>query len=102
MNDSDGAVTAALPEGLLRELHAFLSLEAPFLIRDLPQVATEAELEAALLKRIEARSRTGPGFADEQLYPEWTHQDAVAANRQELETAVRGFFERRRDTAWRA
>lgn len=96
MNDSDGALTPALPKELLRELHGFLSLEAPFLIRDLPQVATEADLESALLRRIEARSRTGPGFADEQLYPEWTHQDAVSASQKELEIAVRGFFERRR------
>ncbi len=96
MSDADGAATGALPRDLLRELHAFLSLEAPFLIRDLPQVAGEGELEAALLGRIEARSRTGQEFADEILYPNWTHQKAVALNRRELEVAIRGFFERRR------
>lgn len=96
MSDSEGATAPDLPRDLLRELHAFLSLEAPFLIRDLPQVAGEDELEAALLARIEARSRTGQEFADELLYPAWTHQRAVTSGRADLELAVRGFFERRR------
>ncbi len=96
MSDAKGAGTPALPRELLRELHAFLSLEAPFLIRDLPRVAGEDELESALLARIEARSRTGPDFADDLLYPQWTHQMAVAEIRRELDAAVRGFFTRRR------
>jgi 2-oxoisovalerate dehydrogenase E1 component len=96
MSDAKGAGTPALPRELLRELHAFLSLEAPFLIRDLPRVAGEDELESALLTRIEARSRTGPDFADDLLYPQWTHQMAVAEIRRELDAAVRGFFTRRR------
>lgn len=87
---------APLTRDLLRELHAFLSLEAPFLIRDLPQVATEERLEKALLQRIGARYRTGPGFAAHELYPAVTHQMAVSGGRRDLETLVRGFFERRR------
>ncbi|MEE8277447.1 MAG: dehydrogenase E1 component subunit alpha/beta [Thermoanaerobaculia bacterium] len=86
----------SLPTDLLRELHGFLSLEAPFLIRDLPRVSSEAELEEALLRRIEARSRTGPEFAAEQLYPFVTHEQVVSWTRQALEIQVRGFFERRR------
>ncbi len=87
---------APLTRDLLRELHGFLSLEAPFLIRDLPQVATEERLEKALLQRIGARYRTGPGFAAHELYPAVTHQMAVSGGRRDLETLVRGFFERRR------
>jgi 2-oxoisovalerate dehydrogenase E1 component len=87
---------APLTRDLLRELHAFLSLEAPFLIRDLPQVKTEERLEAALLERIASRYRTGPGFAANELYPAVTHQMAVSGGKRDLETLVRGFFERRR------
>ena len=86
----------SLPTDLLRELHGFLSLEAPFLIRDLPQVSSEVELEQALLGRIEARSRTGAEFADDQLYPFVTHELAVSWTSETLELQVRGFFERRR------
>ena len=96
MSDSEGASTQALSRDLLRELHAFLSLEAPFLIRDLPQVEGEEELEATLLARVKARSRTGQEFAEDLLYPAWTHRRAVESSRAELELAVRGFFERRR------
>jgi 2-oxoisovalerate dehydrogenase E1 component len=97
MSEANGdAAEAPLPKELLRELHAFLSLEAPFLIRDLPRVVSEDALEEALLKRIEARSRTGEEFADELLYPQLSHRQAVERNRAELEIAVRGFFDRRR------
>lgn len=87
---------ATLPKELLRELHAFLSLEAPFLIRDLPQVASEAALEEALLERVAARSRTGEEFAQEELFPGLTHRSAVSWNQDWLEQAIRGFFQRRR------
>ncbi len=87
---------APLTRDLLRELHAFLSLEAPFLIRDLPQVTSEERLEKALLERIAGRYRTGPGFAADELYPAVTHQMAVSWGRRDLEIRVRGFFDRRR------
>ena len=96
MSEANGDAAEALPKELLRELHAFLSLEAPFLIRDLPQVASEDALEEALLTRIEARSRTGEEFGEDLLYPQLTHREAVDGIRAELESAVRGFFDRRR------
>jgi len=96
MSEGNDAPIASLPRELLEELHAFLSFEAPFLIRDLPQVSSEEELEAVLLGRIEARSRTGEGFAEQQLFPSITHEMAVDWSRQRLEHTVRGFFERRR------
>ncbi len=40
-SQSGSASAGSVPEEFLRELHGFLSLEAPFLIRGLPQVATE-------------------------------------------------------------
>jgi len=95
----DGEIAAgspALPDGLLRELHGFLSLEAPYLIRDLPQVRSEAELESALLARVEARFRTGEKFSAESLYPLVSHGRAVEWNREQVEILIRGFFERRR------
>ncbi len=93
MTDS---AASRLPPGLLEELHGFLSLEAPFLIRDLPRVSSVEELEAALLERIGARSRTGPEFGPKRLYPFVTHEQAVAWTREALVIQVRGFFERRR------
>ncbi|MCP4204062.1 MAG: hypothetical protein GY769_19280, partial [bacterium] len=89
--------SASLPRDLLLELHGFLSLEAPFLIRDLPpRVHSESELEEALLARIEARYQTGPDFTEARLYPMVSHRRAVARNKQALEVLVRGFFARRR------
>jgi 2-oxoisovalerate dehydrogenase E1 component len=86
-----------LPRELLSGLHGFLSLEAPFLLRDLPpEVFSEEELERVLLERIEARFQTGPSFAEERLYPMVTHRRAVSWSREHLEELVRGFFERRR------
>ncbi|MEZ5331646.1 MAG: dehydrogenase E1 component subunit alpha/beta [Thermoanaerobaculia bacterium] len=86
----------ALPEELLRELHGFLSLEAPFLIRDLPQARSEEELEAALVERLDLRFRTGPRFAGEELWPGLSHERAVEDARRDLEQRIRGFFRRRR------
>ena len=99
MPDRTEAPPQALPRQLLRELHGFLSLEAPFLIRDLPQVSEEGELEAALLAKIEERFRTGEEYARERLYPLVNHQRAVNWAREALEIQVRGFFERRRIVA---
>ena len=96
MPDSAGAAPRTLPKNLLRELHGFLSLEAPFLIRDLPPVSEEEELERALLERIEERFRTGEEFASQRLYPLVNHQRAVNWAREALEIQIRGFFERRR------
>ena len=39
---------AVTPGHLLRELHGFLSLEAPYLIPALPASGTDEEVEAAL------------------------------------------------------
>jgi 2-oxoisovalerate dehydrogenase E1 component len=96
MSESDESSSTVLSKALLQELHAFLSLDAPFLIRDLPQVSTEDELEIALLERIEARSRTGTDFGDETLFPGLSHHAAVSGSREDLELLVRGFFDRRR------
>ncbi len=96
MTDAHESSGRPLPAGLLRELHGFLSLEAPFLIRDLPQVSSEEELEAALLERLAVRSRTGSEFTNQQVYPMVTHEEAVSWTREALETQIRGFFARRR------
>ncbi len=94
---SEKNLSPALPRDLLQELHGFLSLEAPFLIRDLPpKVQSEEDLELALLERIHARYQTGPEFAEARLYPMVSHRRAVARNQEVLEVLVRGFFERRR------
>jgi TPP-dependent pyruvate/acetoin dehydrogenase alpha subunit len=86
----------ALAEDLLRDLHGFLSLEAPFLIRDLPQARDESELEAALVDRLRHLFRTGPRFESEELWPGLTHEGAVERSREDVEERVRGFFRRRR------
>ncbi|MCH7665144.1 MAG: dehydrogenase [Acidobacteria bacterium] len=94
---SESRQRPSLPRDLLLELHGFLSLEAPFLIRDLPaRVDGEAELEEALLARIEARYQTGPDFSEARLYPMVSHRRAVARNQDALAILIRGFFARRR------
>ncbi|MCZ6508356.1 MAG: thiamine pyrophosphate-dependent enzyme [Acidobacteria bacterium] len=96
MSEVLDAKAQTLPGDLLRDLHGFLSLEAPFLIRDLPRADSEKDLEAALVDRLTYRFRTGPKFADTELYPGLTHQQAVGRTQQQYESAIRGFFERRR------
>jgi 2-oxoisovalerate dehydrogenase E1 component len=96
VTEATDAGARALSTGLLRDLHGFLSLEAPFLIRDLPRADSEEDLEAALVDRLAYRFRTGPRHADSALYPGLTHQQAVARTQREYELAIRGFFERRR------
>jgi 2-oxoisovalerate dehydrogenase E1 component len=96
MSEPEVPGSPALPDELLRELHGFLALEAPFLIRDLPQAASEEELERVLLERLAYRFRTGPRFGDQELWPSLTHEAAVERSRADLELAIRGFFERRR------
>ncbi|MEE8367180.1 MAG: thiamine pyrophosphate-dependent enzyme, partial [Thermoanaerobaculia bacterium] len=85
-----------MPDDFLREVHGFLALEAPFLIRGLPQVATEDELEEVLLERLGRRFQLGGKFAKESLYPNVQHSDAAGWNREAIEEQLRGFFERRR------
>jgi 2-oxoisovalerate dehydrogenase E1 component len=87
---------SSLSRDLLAELHGFLSLEAPFLIRDLPAVESEEDLEEALLERLEQRFRTGPDFAGEELYPGMSHARAVAGSLDDYRGLIRGFFDRRR------
>ena len=96
MTETADAPGQVPPGDLLRDLHGFLSLEAPFLIRDLPPAEGEEALEAALVDRLAYRFRTGPKYADVKLYPGLSHQQAVARTQQSYELAIRGFFERRR------
>ncbi len=96
MPELEESESPALPDELLRELHGFLALEAPFLIRDLPQTASEEELERSLLERLSYRFRTGPRFSAEELWPGATHEAVVGRSREDVELALRGFFERRR------
>jgi pyruvate/2-oxoglutarate/acetoin dehydrogenase E1 component/TPP-dependent pyruvate/acetoin dehydrogenase alpha subunit len=97
MSEMTGREMPTLPRELLVDLHGFLSLEAPFLIRDLPpQVGSEEDLEKVLLERIEARFQTGPHFSEERLFPLVTHRRAVSWKREDLEIAVQAFFRRRK------
>ena len=95
-NQTGGASGSGVPEEFLRELHGFLALEAPFLIRGLPQVATEDELEEVLLERLQRRFQLGGKFANESLFPNVQHSDAADWNRSAIEEQLRGFFERHR------
>jgi len=45
MTEALDADSQTLSQDLLQDLHGFLSLEAPFLIRDLPRAANEEELD---------------------------------------------------------
>ena len=81
-------------QDFLRELHGFLSLEAPFLISDLPKSGAPADFERHLLARIEDRFSTNSEYASAELYPYVSHENAAAWGRKALEELVRGFFRR--------
>lgn len=81
-------------EAFVRELHGFLSLEAPFLIPELPKGGAAADYERHLLGRIEERVAANPEFASAELYPFVSHENAAAWTRKALEELVRGFFRR--------
>jgi hypothetical protein len=70
---------------LRRELHRFLSLEAPFLIPALPAGDSDEEAEAALLAEIAGRLRSDGGLAEGEIYPSVTAGRAVGWYRRELE-----------------
>jgi 2-oxoisovalerate dehydrogenase E1 component len=86
--------STAVSAALLRELYAFLSLEAPFLVTKLPEEAPPRELEELLIARLADRTEALPHFAGEEIYPGLTQGEAAAAARQELQVLLRGFFRR--------
>ncbi len=90
------AKTQAASASLLRGLHGFLSLEAPFLIRDLRDDLPADELERLLLERVGQLCRARPEWAEDLLHPGLTHAGAAGWAREAIETLVRSVFERER------
>ena len=88
--------TAAAAADLERQLHGFLSLEAPFLIPHLPPGAAAGQLEARLLALVEEQCRSHPGLGEDELWPGVRHADGVAWGREALAELVKGFFARQR------
>jgi 2-oxoisovalerate dehydrogenase E1 component len=95
MAEPSHAAPAVVGE-LRRELHRFLSLEAPFLVPALPRSGSEEEAERALLEEVGRRLQPESRLADDEIYPSVTTARAAGWRRDELETAIRGFFRRRR------
>lgn len=81
---------------LLRELHGFLSLEAPHLIPALPTSGRDEEVEAALQAAVRESYRAREEFAGEAHHPGATHGHAVVEAREDLQHAISSFFHRRR------
>src|SRR6185369_15180 len=79
---------------LLRDLHAFLALEAPFMAAKLPDDLPARELEELLLARAAARWSAGSPWANEELWPGVTQQDAARWSLETLQEMLRGFFRR--------
>ena len=96
MSDESLSPATSVSPRLLRDLHAFLSLDAPFLLGEMPDGGDLDTLEQDLLTRIAALYAPRSGLAEEVHYPGTTHQDTVLWSRDDLETLVEGFFERQR------
>ena len=93
-------MTTDLRDGLAvdlqQELHAFLALEAPFLIHRLPAAGTLDELESALLQAITEHCEPHPRFAGLEMFPGRTHAGEAAKTRDALLELARSFFARQR------
>ncbi len=90
------ATAPTVSADLERELHAFLALEAPFLIHRLQPAAGLDELEAQLVSLVEESYRGHEALAAVALWPGATHADGAAWARAAALEQVRGFFSRQR------
>ena len=86
----------ARTERSLERLHAFLSLEAPFLLGCLSGAEAPEEIETVLLSSLEDLVPRDDGFASTSLFPLLTQREARDGYLDELRLQVRGFFERER------
>lgn len=84
----------ALSSRLLRDLHGFLALEAPFLAGKLPDDLPPRELEDLLLRRAAERWHGAARWAQDELWPGTTQADAARWSLESLQEAIRGFFRR--------
>ena len=93
-------MTIELRDGLAvdlqQDLHAFLALEAPFLIHRLPAAGTLSELESALLQAITEHCEPHPRFAGLEMFPGRTHAGEAVKTRDALLELARSFFARQR------
>ena len=90
-------MTQALPVAsstLLRDLHAFLALEAPFLAAKLPEDLPARELEELLLARVADRWQAGSRWGEDELWPGVTQANAARWSLDSLQELIRGFFRR--------
>jgi pyruvate/2-oxoglutarate/acetoin dehydrogenase E1 component/TPP-dependent pyruvate/acetoin dehydrogenase alpha subunit len=87
------APPAASPT-LLRELHAFLALEAPFLAAKLPEDVPARELEELLLARAADRWQGATRWGDDELWPGTSQAAAARWSLEALQEQLRGFFRR--------
>lgn len=87
---------SAVSADLERDLHAFLSLEAPFLIGRLRGGAGLDELEAQLVALVDEACRPHGPLAEVELWPGVRHGEGADWTRQTLAEQVRGFFARHR------
>ena len=88
--------TATVSADLERELHAFLALEAPFLIGRLRGATGLDELEAQLLGLVDEACRAHASLSEAELWPGARHGQGAEWVRAELAQRVRGFCERQR------
>jgi 2-oxoisovalerate dehydrogenase E1 component len=79
---------------LLRDLHAFLALEAPFLAAKLPEDLPARELEELLLARAAERWQGAGRWSEDELWPGVTQANAARWSLDSLHELLRGFFRR--------
>jgi len=79
---------------LLRDLHAFLALEAPFLAAKLPEDLPARELEELLLARAAERWQGAGRWGEDELWPGVTQANAARWSLDSLQELLRGFFRR--------
>src|ERR1044071_9826233 len=79
---------------LLRDLHAFLALEAPFLAAKLPEDLPPRELEELLLQHAAARWQGNGRLGDDELWTGVTQATAGRWSLDSLQELRRGFFRR--------
>ena len=81
---------------LVRDLRNFLSLEAPFLLPELPPEASLVELEELLVTRVERLFRLASPWGGVSIYPGLDRARAADRECERVTRSLRGFFERQR------
>jgi len=96
MSETTNMRRAPVQRELVRDLRNFLSLEAPFLLPELPQEASLEELEQLLVTRVERLFRLASPWGGVSIYPGLDRARAADRECERVSQSLRGFFKRQR------